>query len=62
LNFGQLDQRWVKRLSKKAFYKKGSKEQFGTYPFIFNYPMQKELFGRLERERAEGTTRQATTI
>lgn len=45
--FAALDQDWIVRLARKAYYKKGQKKLTGTYPFIFDRSLQQDLFAQL---------------
>jgi hypothetical protein len=56
LSFKRLDQEWVKRLARKAHYKKGKKREVGIYPFIFNYGLQKGIYEHLDRSRSDDWT------
>jgi hypothetical protein len=58
LPFKRLDQDWVRRLAKKAYYRKGKKREVSTHPFIFNYGLQKGIYENLERSRSDDSVRQ----
>jgi len=47
--FKLLDQDWVERLARKAYYKKGPKKVTGTYPFIFDRSVQHDIFVQLHK-------------
>lgn len=51
--FGRLDQAWVRKHARRAYYTKGPAEDTQRYPFIFDCGLQRELFSRrLAREPA----------
>ena len=55
--FAQLTQDWVIRLSRRAYYKKGEKRRVTIHPFIFDYPLQRDLFQQLMQERPPSSPR-----